>query len=94
MTALVDVYIEELRLAIEFDGFVKYDTNTGDSETHGYGDGRFGGETVFAPRVGATAADDDGYVLTFVTDAATGAERSQSAGRARLAPARPKPPPR
>ncbi len=55
-----------------FDGFIKYDTSTGDSETHEYGDGRFGGETVFAPRVGATAADDDGYVLTFVTDARTG----------------------
>ncbi len=55
-----------------FDGFLKYDTGTGASETHSYGDGRYGGETVFAPRVGATAADDDGYVLTFVTDAATG----------------------
>jgi carotenoid cleavage dioxygenase len=55
-----------------FDGFVKYDTTTGASETHLYGDARYGGETVFAPRVGASAADDDGYVLTFVTDAATG----------------------
>ncbi len=55
-----------------FDGFLKYDTGTGASETHAYGDGRYGGETVFAPRVGAGAADDDGYVLTFVTDAATG----------------------
>ena len=55
-----------------FDGFVKYDTATGASETHEYGEGRYGGETVFAPRVGATAADDDGYVLTFVTDAASG----------------------
>ncbi len=55
-----------------FDGFVKYDTTTGDGETHVYGDGRYGGETIFAPRVGATDADDDGYVLTFVTDAVTG----------------------
>ena len=55
-----------------FDGFVKYDTTTGDSETHLYGEAHYGGETVFAPRVGATAADDDGYVLTFVTDAVTG----------------------
>ena len=55
-----------------FDGFVKYDTTTGVGETHVYGDNRFGGETIFAPRVGATDADDDGYVLTFVTDAVTG----------------------
>ena len=55
-----------------FDGFVKYDTTTGVGETHVYGDGRYGGETIFAPRVGATDGDDDGYVLTFVTDAVTG----------------------
>ena len=55
-----------------FDGFLKYDTTTGESETHAYADGCFGGETVFAPRAGASEANDDGYVLTFVTDAATG----------------------
>lgn len=55
-----------------FDGFMKYDTTTGIGEAHSYGAGRFGGETVFAPRAGAGAADDDGYVLTFVTDARTG----------------------
>jgi carotenoid cleavage dioxygenase-like enzyme len=58
-----------------FDGFVKYDTDTGSGTAHGYGDGRFGGETVFAPRVGATA-EDDGYVLTFVTEAGTGASEA------------------
>ena len=55
-----------------FDGFVKYDTDSGDAVHHSYGDGRFGSETVVAPRVGATDADDDGYVLAFVTDATTG----------------------
>jgi carotenoid cleavage dioxygenase len=58
--------------ALLFDGFVKYDTDAGTSTHHAYGDGRFGGETVFAPRVGSTG-EDDGYVLTFVADAATGA---------------------
>ena len=58
-----------------FDGFVKYDTDTGSGTAHGYGDGRFGGETVFAPRTGATA-EDDGYVLTFVTEAGTGASEA------------------
>ena len=58
-----------------FDGFVKYDTDTGSGTAHGYGDGRFGGETVFAPRAGATT-EDDGYVLTFVTEAGTGASEA------------------
>jgi carotenoid cleavage dioxygenase-like enzyme len=57
--------------ALLFDGFVKYDTEAGTSTAHSYGDGRFGGETVFAPRVGAQS-EDDGYVLTFVTEAGTG----------------------
>jgi carotenoid cleavage dioxygenase-like enzyme len=55
-----------------FDGFVKYDTDTGSGTAHTYGDGRFGGETVFAPRVGSQS-EDDGYVLTFVTEEGTGA---------------------
>ena len=58
-----------------FDGFVKYDTTAGSSTADGYGDGRFGGETVFALRTGATA-EDDGYVLTFVTEAGTGASEA------------------
>lgn len=58
--------------ALLFDGFVKYDTEAGTSTEHTYGPGRYGGETVFAPRVGART-EDDGYVLTFVTDAADGA---------------------
>jgi carotenoid cleavage dioxygenase len=58
--------------ALLFDGFVKYDTEAGTSTEHTYGPGRYGGETVFAPRVGAQA-EDDGYVLTFVTDSADGA---------------------
>lgn len=57
--------------ALLFDGFVKYDTDTGASAHHAYGDGRFGGETVFAPRVGSQG-EDDGYVLTFVADARDG----------------------
>ena len=32
-----------------------------------YGAGRIGGETVFVPRAGAKA-EDDGYVVTLVTD--------------------------
>jgi carotenoid cleavage dioxygenase-like enzyme len=57
-----------------FDGVVKYDTDTGASESHAFGPGRFGSESPFAPRAGASAssAEDDGYVLSFVHDEAAG----------------------
>jgi carotenoid cleavage dioxygenase len=54
-----------------FDGVIKYDTDTGRSWTHRYPAGRFGGETVFAPRAGSKG-EDDGYLLTFVADEASG----------------------
>lgn len=54
-----------------FDGVIKYDTDTGQSWTRRYPEGWFGGETVFAPRVGSRA-EDDGYLLTFVAEEASG----------------------
>lgn len=56
---------------LSYDGVVKYDTEAGTSATCVYGPGRFGGETVFAPRIGAKA-EDDGYLLTFVVDERAG----------------------
>jgi carotenoid cleavage dioxygenase-like enzyme len=53
-----------------FVGLVKYDNESGSSELYDYGDQRFGGEAVFAPRVGATA-EDDGYLVCFIHDEAT-----------------------
>ncbi|MGH9084358.1 MAG: carotenoid oxygenase family protein, partial [Acidimicrobiales bacterium] len=50
-----------------FDGLVKHDLETGREERYGFGDGVFGSETPFAPRVGATS-EDDGYLVTFTTD--------------------------
>ena len=55
-----------------FDGVIKYDVDRGRSETHAYPDGWFGGETAFCPRLGS-AAEDDGYLCTFVVEEATGA---------------------
>ncbi|MFM2244694.1 MAG: hypothetical protein RL071_768 [Pseudomonadota bacterium] len=52
---------------LQFDGLIAYDTDTGVGQHHTYGEGQRGGETVFAPRPGATA-EDDGWVLTFVND--------------------------
>jgi carotenoid cleavage dioxygenase len=49
--------------------FRKYDMNTGESIAHDLGAGRAGGEPVFVPAANATA-EDDGYLMSFVYDAA------------------------
>jgi carotenoid cleavage dioxygenase len=50
-----------------FDGLVKKDHLTGAEERYAFGEGRFGSETPMAPRIGSTA-EDDGYLVTFVSD--------------------------
>ncbi len=50
-----------------FDGFIKYDTEGNTSQALGFGPERFGGETVFVPRPGATD-EDAGWITSFVTD--------------------------
>ncbi|MER7498777.1 carotenoid oxygenase family protein [Nonomuraea pusilla] len=57
-----------------FDGLVRYDNVTGAKETYFYGPGVYGSEAPFAPRDGSTG-EDDGYLVSFVTDAA--ADRSE-----------------
>lgn len=52
-----------------FDGLVKYDLTSGSSQTHNFGQRRYGGEAVFVPRPDATT-EDDGWLLTFVHDEA------------------------
>ena len=51
-----------------FDGLVKYDLETGARARYAFGEGRYGSEAPFAPRVGARA-EDDGYLVSFVHDA-------------------------
>lgn len=50
-----------------FDGLVKHDLHTGSEERFSFGDGVYGSETAMAPRVGSTA-EDDGYLITLITD--------------------------
>jgi carotenoid cleavage dioxygenase len=50
-----------------FDGLVKHDVKTGAEERYSFGDGVYGSETAMAPRVGATG-EDDGYLITLITD--------------------------
>jgi carotenoid cleavage dioxygenase-like enzyme len=54
-----------------FDGFVKSDLKTGKTSKFHLGPGRYGSEAPFAPRIGATE-EDDGYLVSFVTDENTG----------------------
>ncbi|TAF11207.1 MAG: 9-cis-epoxycarotenoid dioxygenase [Nostocales cyanobacterium] len=50
-----------------FDGVIKYNFSNSKSQTHEFGQGRYGGEAVFAPRLNATT-EDDGWLITFVYD--------------------------
>jgi carotenoid cleavage dioxygenase-like enzyme len=50
-----------------FDGLMKYDVDRGTSETHWFGDGRWGSEAPFAPRPGSSD-EDDGYLVSYVYD--------------------------
>jgi len=54
-----------------FDGVLKFDNETQTTVTFNYGNNRFGGEAVFAPKVGAQS-EDDGYLICFVQDETTG----------------------
>ena len=53
--------------AFLFDGLVKHDLQTGREEHYALGAGVYGSETVLAPRNGS-ASEDDGYLVTFVSD--------------------------
>jgi carotenoid cleavage dioxygenase len=49
-----------------FDGLVRYDSQGGPLQQYKYPAGHYGSEAPFAPRIGSTA-EDDGYVLSFVS---------------------------
>ncbi|NAS24345.1 9-cis-epoxycarotenoid dioxygenase [Herbidospora sp. NEAU-GS84] len=59
-----------------FDGLVKYDNLTGTKQTYHFGEHRYGSEAPFAPRDGS-AGEDDGYLVTFVTDEREGRSEVQ-----------------
>ena len=56
--------------AFSFDGVMKFDNETQTTGTFSFGENRFGGEAVFAPKVGAQL-EDDGYLICFVQDETT-----------------------
>ncbi|GII75276.1 carotenoid cleavage dioxygenase [Sphaerisporangium rufum] len=67
-----------------FDGLVRYDNVTGERQEHRFGPHRYGSEASFAPRDGGTG-EDDGYLVTFVTDEREGASEVQVLDAADLA---------
>ena len=50
-----------------FDGILRYDHSSGESQQYLFGEGRFGSESPMAPCHDARS-EDDGYVVSFVTD--------------------------
>ena len=54
-----------------FKGFRKSDLKTGETRDYVLPQGRYASEAPFAPRIGAVA-EDDGYLVSFVTDENTG----------------------
>ncbi len=72
------------RSTLAFDAVIGHDLESGESVTHVWPTGWFGGETVFCPRTGGTA-ENDGYLVTFVVEEATGATEVHIVDAARLA---------
>jgi carotenoid cleavage dioxygenase-like enzyme len=54
-----------------FNGFARNDLQTGARSEYRLAPGRFASEAPFVPRIGGTA-EDDGYLVSFVTDENTG----------------------
>lgn len=50
-----------------FDGILRFDHATGETQEYRFGEGRFGSESPMAPAFDS-AGEDDGYVVSFVTD--------------------------
>jgi len=61
----------DLSQTLRFDAIVKYDTEADTTQTYAYGKNKFGSESPFIPRENAQS-EDDGYVISFVTDAVEG----------------------
>lgn len=61
------VLVDQDNLTLRFEGLAKYDLESGSAEVHRFEPGCYGSESPFAPRDGA-AAEDDGYLVSFVTD--------------------------
>jgi carotenoid cleavage dioxygenase len=64
-------YIPPDAYTLEFRALVKYDHTDGSCVRYDYGPGYCGSEAPFARSLGANGEEDDGYVVTIVTNAET-----------------------
>ncbi len=71
-----NMIMDDSSTVLRFDGLAKYDLESGRAETWRFPAGCFASESPFAPRTDA-CEEDDGYVVTFVTDSATLASEIQ-----------------
>lgn len=60
------------RETMVFDGLIKYDTRTGRSQSLRFEEGWYGSESPFAPRLNGSGEEDDGYLVSFVSNEAEG----------------------
>lgn len=51
----------------QFDGLTRNDMQTGETQDYMFGEGRYGSEPGFAPRIGGSD-EDDGYVVSIIMD--------------------------
>ncbi|MCH8521606.1 carotenoid oxygenase family protein [Glycocaulis sp.] len=56
------------RETMVFDGLIKFDTQTGSSQSLKFKEGWYGSESPFAPRLNSNGDEDDGYLITFITN--------------------------
>lgn len=61
--------VDQENPTLQFTGLAKYDLQTGAADVHEFKPGCYASESPFAPRDGART-EDDGYLVTFVTDSA------------------------
>lgn len=68
---------------LKFDAVVKFDMQSGTSQVYKHGQGRYGMEAQFVPRqsnsgghVGATEAEDDGWLVMYVHDETSGKKKA------------------
>ena len=71
-----NMIMDDQSIVLRFDGLAKYELDTGTADIWRFPAGWFASESPFAPRAGASG-EDDGYLVTFVTDAASEASEIQ-----------------
>ena len=57
--------------SLHFDAVIRYDVRSGEPTTHPWPDGWYGSEVAFAPKPGSDS-EEDGWVVGFVAEEATG----------------------